>query len=44
VLIDGLIARKQTQFSRDLRLVGKYEIVEKHGEWRFRVEARSPSE
>lgn len=44
VLIDGLIARKQTQFGHDLRLVGKYEIVETNGEWRLRVEARSPTE
>lgn len=43
VLIDGLITRKQTQFGHDLRLVGKYEIVEKNGEWRLRVEARSPT-
>lgn len=44
VLIDGLITRKQTQFGHDLRLVGKYEIVETNGEWRLRVEARSPTE
>jgi len=44
VLIDDLIARKQTQFGHDLRLVGKYEIVENNGEWRLRVEARSPTE
>lgn len=44
VLIDGLITRKQTRFGHDLRLVGKYEIVETNGEWRLRVEARSPTE
>jgi len=44
LLIDGLITRKQTQFGHDLRLVGKYEIVETNGEWRLRVEARSPTE
>ena len=44
VLIDGLITRKQIQFGHDLRLVGKYEIVETNGEWRLRVEARSPTE
>jgi hypothetical protein len=44
VLIDGLITRKQTQFGHDLRLVGQYEIVETNGEWRLRVEARSPTE
>lgn len=31
-LIEGLIARKQTQFGHDLRLVGSYKIVEKNGE------------
>jgi hypothetical protein len=44
VLIDGLVTRKQIQFGHDLRLVGKYEIVERDGEWRLRVEARSPTE
>ena len=44
VLIDGLIARKQAQFGHDLHLAGKYEIVETNGEWRLRVEARSPTE
>lgn len=44
VLIDGLITRKQTRFGPDLRLVDKYEIVETNGEWRLRVEARSPTE
>lgn len=39
LLIDDLIARKQTRFGHDLRLVGKYEIVETDGEWRLRVEA-----
>ncbi len=43
-LIEGLIARKQTLFGHDLRLVGNYKIVEKNGEWRLRVEARSPTE
>jgi len=38
-----MIARKQTQFGHDLRLVGQYEILERDGEWRLRVEARSPS-
>ena len=42
-LVEELIARKQTQFGHDLRLVGRYEIVERDGEWRLRVEARSPS-
>lgn len=44
LLIDGLITRKQTQFGHDLRLVGEFEIVETNGEWRLRVEARSPTE
>lgn len=43
-LIEGLVARKQTQFGHDLRLVGHYEIIERDGEWRLRVEARSPTE
>ena len=43
ILIEDLIARKQSQFGHDLRLVGNYKIVEKNGEWRLRVEARSPS-
>lgn len=42
-LVEELIVRKQTQFGNDLRLVGQYEIVERDGEWRLRVEARSPS-
>ncbi len=42
-LVEKLIARKQTQLGHDLRLVGQYEIVERDGEWRLRVEARSRS-
>ena len=42
-LVEELITRKQTQFGHDLRLVGRYEIVDRDGEWRLRVEARSPS-
>lgn len=42
-LVEEMIARKQTQFGHDLRLVGQYEILERDGEWRLRVEARSPS-
>jgi hypothetical protein len=42
-LVEELIARKQTQLGYDLRLVGRYEIVERDGEWRLHVEARSPS-
>lgn len=42
-LIEELIARKQTQFGHDLRLVGEYAIVERAGEWRLRVDAHAPS-
>lgn len=43
-LIEALITRKQAVFGHDLRLVGNYGVVEKHGEWRLRIEARSPTE
>lgn len=43
-LVEGLIERKRTQFGNDLRLVGAYKMVERDGEWRLRVEARSPTE
>jgi len=43
-VVEGLIERKRTQFGNDLRLVGSYKMVETNGEWRLRVEARSPTE
>ncbi len=42
-LVEELIARKRAQFGNDLRLVGNYKVVERDGEWRLRVEARSPT-
>jgi hypothetical protein len=33
-LIEALITRQQAVFGHDLRLVGNYGVVEKHGEWR----------
>lgn len=42
-VVEGLIDRKRTQFGNDLRLVGSYKMVEANGEWRLRVEARSPT-
>lgn len=43
-VVESLIERKRTQFGNDLRLVGTYKMVERDGEWRLRVEARSPAE
>jgi len=40
---ERLIERKKNLFGHDLRLVGEYKIIEKDGEWRLRVEARTPS-
>ena len=41
--IEKMISRKRALFGDDPRLVGKYEIVEKEGEFRLRAEARAPA-
>jgi hypothetical protein len=43
-VVEDLIARKRARFGNDLRLVGTYKVVERDGEWRLRVGARSPTE
>jgi hypothetical protein len=40
---EGMIQRKKTLYSNDLRLVGEYTLEMKNEEWRLRVEARGPS-
>jgi hypothetical protein len=42
-LIEQMILRKQSSFGHDLRLIGKFKILEKNGEWRLRAEARAPT-
>jgi hypothetical protein len=42
-LIEGLIRRKETEFGDDERLIGEYTLLQQNGEWKLRVEARSPS-
>jgi hypothetical protein len=42
-LIEQLVARKQTLFGDDHRLVGGYQLYRHHGELRLRAEARQPN-
>jgi hypothetical protein len=42
-LVEQLIARKQSLFGNDLRLIGKYQFFRRHGELRLRAEARQPN-
>ena len=42
-LIEQLVARKQTLFGDDHRLVGEYQLYRHHGELRLRAEARQPN-
>jgi arginine repressor len=42
-LIEQMISRKQDMFSDDLRMIGRYRVTQKRGEWRLRAEARDPS-
>jgi len=42
-MVEQMIARKQSLFGHDLRLVGEFKILGKEGEWRLRVEARDPT-
>ncbi|OGV64655.1 MAG: hypothetical protein A3K19_29985 [Lentisphaerae bacterium RIFOXYB12_FULL_65_16] len=37
-VVEQMIARKQALFADDHRLLGKYSLTRKHGEWRLRVE------
>jgi len=39
-MVEQMLARKQSLFRHDLRLVGDIKIICKEGEWRLRVEAR----
>jgi len=41
-MVEQMIARKQSLFGHDLRLVGEFKILGNEGEWRLRVEARDP--
>ena len=40
-LVEQLILRKRTHFPDDSRLVGEYQIIEREGGWRLKVEARA---
>jgi hypothetical protein len=42
-IIEQLVARKQTLFGNDHRLVGEYQLYRHHGELRLRAEARRPN-
>jgi len=42
-LIERLIRRKEVEFGDDSRLIGKYTLRQKNGEWNLWAEARSPS-
>jgi hypothetical protein len=41
-LVEHLIARKQSLFAGDNRLIGEYRLYRQHGELRLRAEARQP--
>ena len=40
--LDAMIDRKRNLFGNDQRLIGKYELYRKGGEFRLRAEARDP--
>ena len=42
-LIEQLISRKNDMFSDDHRMIGKYSVTKKFGEWRLWAEAIDPS-
>jgi len=42
-IIEQLVARKQTLFGNDHRLIGEYRLHRHHGELRLRAEARRPN-
>ncbi len=42
VLVEQMIARKKATFNDDLRLIGYYGIMKKHGEYYLQAEARAP--
>ncbi len=42
-IVEELIARKQSLFGNDHRLIGEYRLYRHHGELRLRAEARKPN-
>ena len=42
-LVEQLVARKQSLFGNDHRLIGEYRLYRHHGEIRLRAEARQPN-
>ena len=42
-MVEQLIQRKKLHFADDQRLIGRYELVQKNGEWRLSAEARDPN-
>ena len=42
-MVEQLIQRKKRHFADDQRVVGRYELVQKNGEWRLSAEARDPN-
>lgn len=42
-MVEQLIQRKKRHFAGDQRLIGRYELVQKNGEWRLSAEARDPN-
>jgi hypothetical protein len=41
-LVEQMLSRKMSEFADDQRLIGKYTVSRKNGEWRLRAEARDP--
>jgi hypothetical protein len=42
-MVEQLIQRKKLHFADDQRVIGRYELVQKNGEWRLWAEARDPT-
>lgn len=42
-VVEQLVARKQSLFGNDHRLIGEYRLYRHHGELRLRAEARQPN-
>jgi hypothetical protein len=42
-VVEQLVARKQSLFGKDHRLIGEYRLHRHHGELRLRAEARQPN-